>query len=748
MVSLVIILICAMGITGLLAYMNSQYTANELASQLQNEVSDRIEQHLDNYLELPHLINQLCLDSIKLGEINIHENNGLQRHFQELSYRYKSFESIYYANEREGNYSIISSVGALGIANGTDRFLGFSQEGTNYSFEEYLIDREGKILEKTYDIPHYDPRTRPWYTAAVQAGGPTWTPIYMWLEGVVGQDAVIPVYSDKKKLLGVLGTSLTLTGIGDFLQNLQISKNGQAFIIEKSGQIVASSTIKEPYARENGTLVRLFAHNSNDSIVSATSQYINRYVNDTKNITARQQFIFEIGGEKQLVQVTPYQDTYGLDWLIVVVIPESDFMEKINSNNQTTLLLIIVSIIGTIIICIHLARWITEPILSMNQSAKALSHGDWTSWQELDRHDELGELSHSFKNMADQLRDSFSSLKSSKEQYLNLFQSSADAILLFDGFSLININLAGEEMFGISGEETIGKDVRELFGNVGYGIGDMIDSSLHSQNNNGYIDQTLSRSTDGIEQFMNIRLTQVPGDDQILSLVHIRDITDQRRAILITAEQEALRESYAHVRMILQLLPDPTFVIDANGYVLFWNKAMEDITGQKSEEMIGKGDYAYGELLYQSKRPMLIDIALHQEIPHDHLYTNIEHSGDVLKASFWMEFSGKRRFFSIISARLHDMDGNVMGAIESMRDITSLKTAEEALFLSNKKLKLLSVITRHDIMNKVMISKAFLTLLEETEMNSAQIESIQAINRSMAAIEHFVAFTRTYQDLG
>lgn len=736
-----------MGLTGLLAYLNSQYAVSELANQLQNEVSDRIDQHLDNYLESPHLINQLCLDSIMLGEINIHDNEGLERHFQKLSYRYKSFESIYYANELDGNYSIISTVGAPGIASGTDRFLGYSRKETNFSFEEYRIDREGQILEKTYSIPHYDPRTRPWYKAAVEAGGPAWTPIYMWLEGVVSQDAVVPVYSDQKCLLGVQGTSLTLTGIGDFLQNLQISKSGQAFIIEKTGRMVASSTIKEPFIKENGELVRLSALDCNNTVIQATTQYINQNLHDPGNIITKQQFNFVIDGERQFVQVTPYHDKYGLDWLIVVIIPESDFMENINANNQSTLLLIIGSIIGTIIICIYLARWITEPILSMNQSAKALARGDWSSWTELDRQDELGELSHSFKNMADQLHDSFSSLKSSKEQYLSLFQSSADAILLFDEFSLININRAGEEMFGLSRQETTGKDVRDLFGNVGSGIGDMIEYSS-KEKNSGYVDQTITCTSDEIEKFINIRLTQVSADGKILNLVHIRDITDQRRACILFAEREALRESYSHIQMILQLLPDPTFVVDHNGYVLFWNQAMERMTRLKSEEMIGKGDSLYAEVFYQTRRPILIDLALNPEIAYENLYPYIERSGDILKTCTWVEMFGERRFLSAIAARLYNNNGHIMGAIESIRDITSLKMAEDALLIANKKLNLMSSITRHDIMNKVMISKAFLILLEEYEMNSEQVDYIEAIKRSMDAIEHFVAFTRAYQDLG
>ncbi len=746
-VSLVLFIALAIGITGFLSFQNSQYAINDLSSQLENEISDRIVEHLDNYLEIPHLINQLCLDSIRLGEIHLYDNDSLKQHFQELSYRYDSVKAICYGNELEGNYIIISSVGAPGIANGTDRFLGISLKETNFTFEEYRIDHEGQILEQTLSIPNYDPRTRPWYKAAVEGKGSVWTPIYMWLDGIVSVDAVVPVYSDQGTLVGVLDTALTMTGIGDFLQNLEISKNGQAFIIEKSGLLVASSIFREPYAKETDELVRLSALDCNDTVISSTTHYLIQHVAPHTDFSTRQQYDFDIAGVRQFVQVTPYRDRYGLDWLIVVVIPESDFMVKINASNQTTVLLIIFTIIGTIIICILLARWITKPILSLNKSAKALANGDWTNWVEFDRSDELGELSHSFKFMADQLKTAFLSLKSSEERYLSLFESSADAILLLDGLLLLHINRVGEEMFGISGREAIGKDVRVVLGRDGLSISEMIESSISAQDN-GYTDNTISRICGGIEHFMNIRLTQVSAEGTIYNLVLIRDITDQRQAYILLAEQEALRESYAHIQIILHLFPDPTFVIDNDGHILFWNQALERMTGVVSEEMIGKGDYAYSEVLYGSKRPILIDVALHPEIPCEDLYPYLEHSEDVLNASFWKNVSGERKFFSVIAAPFYDKNGHINGAIESIRDITSHKRAEEALRIANKKLNLLSTITRHDIINKVMISKLNADLLLESDMNSEQKNFITTIKQSLTAIKHFIAFTGTYQELG
>ena len=59
---------------------------------------------------------------------------------------------------------------------------------------------------------------------------------------------------------------------------------------------------------------------------------------------------------------------------------------------------------------------------------------------------------------------------------------------------------------------------------------------------------------------------------------------------------------------IIELYPDPTLIIDNNGYVIAWNKAMEELTGIKAADMIGKGDYEYSMPFYGERKPMLIDM--------------------------------------------------------------------------------------------------------------------------------------------
>ncbi len=746
-IAFVLIVVSAVGVTSLLGFLNNESVASHLAGHLSDTDSELIVQHLDTYLKTPHQINQLQSDSIRLGQLPFRDQERLKHHFLELSYRFPTIEAFCYASQDDGNYSIVSSVGGMGVANETERYWGISSELTNHSFDEFLINREGQVITKTLSLPDYDPRTRPWYQAAVHAEGPVWTPIYMWLEGVVSIDAVLPVYSDSGDLLGVLDTALTLSGIGEYLKNLSSSQDEIAIIIERSGLLVATSTDQNIFKEENGQLIRLSIQDTGDPILEKIASYL--YSGDGKRdeITKRQQFLCEVQGTRYLVTITPYLDSYGLDWLIVLVFPESEYLGDAARQNAVTAFLILISIIGTSLVCMLLARWITKPIRVLNEHAKEIATGRWVSLNEPDRYDELGELWRSFKSMADQLQATFTSLKFSEERYYSLFESSADALLLLSGSHLVAINRAGTEMFRVFCEEIQKKNIRDLFFEVGTCIGEMIQSFSLVEGKE-YEEKTLSRLEKGGERFLNIRLTRIPAEESSLFLVHIRDITDERKAIITIAEQKVLRESYARINMILTHLPDPTFVIDEKGTVLSWNHAIEEMTHVRSEDIVGKGDYIYGEALYGKKRPVLIDLALHPELSLQELYSSIDRSEDLYMAHVWFQKREKRRFFSIYASPLYNQDGMVIGAIESIRDITSYKIAEDALILANKKLSLLSSVTRHDIVNKIMISNAYLHLLLESLPDPEQAHAAAEIKRSLDEIEQIISFTRIYEELG
>ena len=126
--------------------------------------------------------------------------------------------------------------------------------------------------------------------------------------------------------------------------------------------------------------------------------------------------------------------------------------------------------------------------------------------------------------------------------------------------------------------------------------------------------------------------------------------------------------------VIINFLPDATFVIDTEGKIIAWNKAIENLTRVKAEEMIGKGNYEYSVALYNVREPALIDYALKpdKEIPPN--YFNCKREGDNFFAETYSTYLYPEGIYLWGKASpLYDFSGNLIGAIESFRDITSMK---------------------------------------------------------------------------
>ncbi len=143
---------------------------------------------------------------------------------------------------------------------------------------------------------------------------------------------------------------------------------------------------------------------------------------------------------------------------------------------------------------------------------------------------------------------------------------------------------------------------------------------------------------------------------------------------------EALKESEQQLKDIINFLPDATFVIDTKGQVIAWNKAIEEMTGIKAADMLGKSNYEYALPIYGERRPILIDLVLQPQEEVKIRYESLERKESVLAGEAYMApiKRGKAYLFGTASI-LCDSKGNVVGAIESIRDITQRKQAEEEL---------------------------------------------------------------------
>ncbi|MEG4502741.1 ATP-binding protein [Microcoleus sp. F6_B4] len=404
-VPFVLQIVGAVGLVGYLSFKNGQKAVNNLASQLMSEVSLRVEQNLQVYLTTPHQINQTKLDAVKLGLLKMDNLSAWEKYLwrQVQLYPYINYTSV--SNEN-GDYRSGEQ-----MSDGS-RTMNVIDKSTGLNFYSYNTNERGDRTTVATIVKNFNNRQHPAYKSAVKAGKPTWSSVYVsLLEPTLIISALQPAYSEKNQLEGVLSTALRLDHLGRFLNSLKVGKSGQTFIIDRQGTLLATSTTEKPFRTKNNEKQLFKVEESSNPFTQATAKYLNAHFNQFNQIQNSELLKFEIDGKRQFLKVLPFQDGKGLDWLIVVVVPEADFTKEIDANTRTAVLLCFAALGVAVAIGILTSRWVTNPILSLNAAAKNIAKGEWDKTVESERSDELGELAKSFNSMAQQLQQSFETLE-------------------------------------------------------------------------------------------------------------------------------------------------------------------------------------------------------------------------------------------------------------------------------------------------------------------------------------------------
>jgi PAS domain S-box-containing protein len=296
----------------------------------------------------------------------------------------------------------------------------------------------------------------------------------------------------------------------------------------------------------------------------------------------------------------------------------------------------------------------------------------------------------------DKRKQSEEELKESQQRFIDIINFLPDATLVIDTEGkVIAWNRAVEEMTGISAAAILGK------GGYEYAL------PFHGERIPILIDLVLNPSREVEAEHSNLerkggmlaaqillpslkgRATYIFATASALydsrgnivgAIESIRDITRQKQA------EQALIESQQQLADIIDFLPDATFVIDREGKIIAWNRAMQEMVGIGAAEMLGKSDYEYALPIYGVRRPILIDFVLEQREEIEAKYLTLERHGGVLAAkSFIADLRGREAYLFGTASALYDSRGNIAGAIESIRDFTSQKLMEEAVRRAEEK---------------------------------------------------------------
>ncbi len=269
-------------------------------------------------------------------------------------------------------------------------------------------------------------------------------------------------------------------------------------------------------------------------------------------------------------------------------------------------------------------------------------------------------------------------LRQAEAKYRNIFDNSAEGIYQStpDG-RVLTVNPAAARIFGYDSPEdgiaSINNIAKDIY--VDPVRRDEFQSLMQAQ---GYVKDFELRAYKKDRSMIDISINCHVVRDKSGHILYfegaVEDITEKKRI------EEALKESRQQTMDIINFLPDATLAIDTSGKVIIWNRAIEEMTGVKSADMIGQGNYEYAIPFYGQRRPILIDLVFFPDEITEKKYNFVQKEKDLLHAETnELVLRGERRYLFCTAAPLYNIKGEIMGAIESIRDITARKQGEEEL---------------------------------------------------------------------
>lgn len=400
---LVLPVLLAAGVLITIGAVQGRAAVERLASQQLAQIHDQISQHVESLVAMPARVDRANIALIEHGRLDPTEPRGWGPILVE---EFRAF----------GALSAITWGGADGRSTWVARYAGDDEhlyyavkdDGAAKTITEFRVDREGRIALEPAGSFEFDPRGRPWYVAPERAGRPAWSEPFLWVGGgdekkpTLGIAYGWPYYDKGGALVGVMDADLSLQDISRFLSGLRIGRTGRAYLVDEKGLMLASSTSA---ALVDTSGARLRATDSDQPWVKASAARLSEAFGAVGAVDRAYAGVIEVGGAPEWLRASPFTHETGLRWVIVTLVPESDFMAEITAGRRRSAWFTAAVTLGTLGLGVLLAMLLVRPIVGLSRHVRRLGEGDLEGEIHLPYARELVRLSDDINQMTADLRD-------------------------------------------------------------------------------------------------------------------------------------------------------------------------------------------------------------------------------------------------------------------------------------------------------------------------------------------------------
>lgn len=674
-------------LVGYLSYQSGQQAVENLASQLLRQTSQRVSDRLSSYLQPSQQVVTSNYFMVQQGILNLNNREQLR---QQLWQQINSNPSIPTTGfwSTQGNALIYVRISTEQEKILAEKITGKPTPiGTIYLNEisanqrrYYQIDSQGKPQKLVYKF-NDDFRKLPWYRRAKIRNRQHWIPVFVGrLSAALETMTVAPVYNATGSFQGLFTANYFLFNFSTFLNQLDFSPTGQVFIIDRSGNLIATSVLSEGSAMRlvNGKPTRLPAVNSQDELTRKVVQQLLAKFRSFQKLNNVKQLNLTFNNQRNFVQVTPYKDKYGLDWLVVMVIPESDFMAQIHSNSRTTVLLCLLALGLSIASGIIIASSFTSRITRLNQISQKLADGDLTQRLPTDSSIiEVQKLAHSFNQMAEQLQQLFQRQVETEATRLSeaYFQKLAGAVPgMIYTYSQYPDGSHGFDYVSSFSRGILELEPEQIIADVNIALNQIHPEDRLAHNaavQNSFVTlkpfsfEFRNITPSGKLKWLEANSRPLRNDNGTVTWYGILfDITDRKQAEIALKRYEKIVS--ATLDSIILIDRNYRYQIVNQSYCQWHKKSIDEIIGHSIDEIVGQE-------FFQTVIKPRFDRCL---------------QGETIEYTKWLTLPGiGAKFLSVTYIPYLDADASISGVVASVRNITPLKLTEIALRQSEEKFR-------------------------------------------------------------